>query len=174
MDWCKGLLLEEKFKHIVFIAGNHDFLFQDHPDIARAFYQNTPGLHYLENSGVSIGGVNFFGVPQQPWFYDWAFNVHRGTDAMRQVWAELPPNTDVLITHGPPRGYGDITREGSHVGCDDQLARIIEAKTKHVVCGHIHEGYGTYTVENSDCIIHNASTCTRKYNPTNPPLVFDI
>ena len=40
------------------------------------------------------------------------------------------------------------------------------------VFGHIHEGYGVYT--NEDTSFVNASICTRDYHPTNKPIIIDI
>lgn len=35
-----------------------------------------------------------------------------------QVWANLPKNIDVLITHGPPFGIHDLSEyNNSHSGC---------------------------------------------------------
>jgi hypothetical protein len=40
------------------------------------------------------------------------------------------------------------------------------------IFGHIHEGYGVTTDGHTKFI--NASTCTLRYKPVNPPIVFDI
>ena len=36
-----------------------------------------------------------------------------------QIWAKIPEGIDVLITHGPPLGRGDLTSHGMRVGCVD-------------------------------------------------------
>jgi len=64
------------FKHKIFIAGNHDFGFEVHHDIADEFKER--GIIYLFDSEVVIDGVKFYGSPWQPEFYDWAFNLPRG------------------------------------------------------------------------------------------------
>lgn len=61
--------------------------------------------------------------------------------------AVLPPEVpvDILVTHGPPHGTGDLTR-GRHVG-DQKLLEAVQ-KLEHPpvlwVVGHIHNSYGTY------------------------------
>ena len=60
------------FKHKIFIAGNHDFGFEMHTDIAEEFKEK--GIIYLFDTEVVIDGVKFYGSPWQPEFYDWAFN----------------------------------------------------------------------------------------------------
>jgi predicted phosphohydrolase len=52
-------------KHKVVIAGNHDFLFEREPVLARSMLTNAT---YLEDSGVTIEGVRFWGSPWQPRF----------------------------------------------------------------------------------------------------------
>jgi len=64
------------FKHKIFIAGNHDFGFETHTDIAEEFKER--GIIYLFDTEVVIDGVKFYGSPWQPEFYDWAFNLPRG------------------------------------------------------------------------------------------------
>lgn len=94
-------------RHKILVAGNHDWLFQHDPDGAAQLLRANPGITYLQDSGVEIEGVKFWGSPWQPWFCDWAFNLPRNGPALRQVWNKIPLDTEVLITHGPPRGMLD-------------------------------------------------------------------
>jgi len=59
-----------------------------------------------------------------------------------------------------------------NVGCTELLDRIDQLKLKAHIFGHIHEGYGEYLRGETRLI--NASTCTVRYAPTNPPIVFDL
>lgn len=164
-DWLGTL----PHPHKIVIAGNHDWAFQDEPEQARELLTNAI---YLEDSGIEIDGVRFWGSPWTPTFMDWAFMLERG-QPLRDVWALIPDNTDVLITHGPPLGYGDATFIGSsNVGCYDLLERIDALRLKAHVFGHIHEGYGVYQRRSTTLI--NASSCTEWYEPTNHPLDFEL
>jgi Icc-related predicted phosphoesterase len=124
----------------VFIAGNHDGLFETDPDVATSLV--PPGVTYLQDSGCEISGLHFWGSPVQPWFYDLAFNRQRG-DEINQHWKMIPMNTDVLVTHGP--AYGNLDRIGNSErgGCEMLRARILEISPRLHVCGHLHDGYGT-------------------------------
>ncbi|SDT01688.1 Predicted phosphoesterase [Halopseudomonas litoralis] len=158
-------------RHKIVIAGNHDWAFQDTPELARKALSNAI---YLEDNGVEIEGVRFWGSPWTPAFMDWAFMLDRG-QPLHDVWALIPENTDVLVTHGPPLGYGDTVDLGlgSHnVGCRDLLERIDELRLKAVIFGHIHEGYGVY--QRGGTPLLNASSCTERYEPYNPPIVLDL
>ncbi len=166
-DWLGTL----PHRHKIVIAGNHDWAFQETPQLSRHALTNAI---YLEDRGVEINGVQFWGTPWTPTFMDWAFMLERG-EPLYQKWQLIPDNTDVLITHGPPRGIGDEASVGfksQNVGCNDLLKRILELKLKAHVFGHIHEGYGEYVRGPTRLI--NASICTVRYRPTNPPIVLDI
>jgi predicted phosphodiesterase len=120
--------------------------------------------------------IKFYGTPWQPWFYDWAFNLPRLGDELKDKWAFIPEDTDVLITHGPPNGYGDLVNNwrqpNTNVGCELLLNRIIDIKPLINVFGHIHEGYGVEY--NDDTIFVNASICNSKYEPINKPIIIDL
>jgi predicted phosphohydrolase len=61
-------------RHKVVIAGNHDFFFERYPKEAKRLITNAD---YLNDSGILIDGFRIWGLPIQPWFYDWAFNRKR-------------------------------------------------------------------------------------------------
>jgi len=154
--------------HKVVIAGNHDFCFERTPAEAEALLSFAT---YLRDSETTIDGVRFWGSPWQPWFMDWAFNLQRGAE-IRAKWDLIPDGIDVLITHGPPRGHGDLMVSGEHVGCDDLLDALRRVKPRLHVFGHIHEGYGTSHEGETTCV--NASTCDVGYRPVNAPVVVDV
>ncbi len=91
----------------ILIAGNHDWCFQTRPNEARKLVTNAI---YLEDSGVTIGGLKFWGSPITPTFRNWAFNRDRGPDIAKH-WDLIPDDTDVLVTHGPPEGIFDTVIE---------------------------------------------------------------
>ncbi len=129
------------------------------------------GCGYLRDGAVTIEGVAFYGSPWQPAFLGWAFNLDRG-EALAAKWRAIPDDTDVLITHGPPAGIGDLCSNGDHAGCSDLLARVREVKPRYHLFGHIHEGYGVYPEGETTFV--NASICTASYQPTQAPIVVDL
>lgn len=153
----------------LFIAGNHDWpLYHGTPKQIQTVVSNAI---YLQDSGVDIDGVRFWGSPWQPEFMGWAFNLPRG-QALAAKWALIPDDTDVLVTHGPPFGILDQVIKGEHVGCGDLLAAVQRIKPKVHVFGHIHEAYGM--LEQNGTAFVNASVCTVRYRPTNPPIVVEL
>jgi hypothetical protein len=95
---------------------------------------------YLEDCATEIYGVKIYGTPWQPKFCGWAFNLERGQQLMEK-WDLIPDDTDVLITHTPPLGYGDLCATGDRAGCVDLLMSVQHRiRPKYHIYGHIHEG----------------------------------
>ena len=163
-DW----LGRQDFKHKVIIAGNHDFLFEREPEKARSLITNAI---YLEDSSTELEGIKIYGSPWQPWFFDWAFNLKRGPE-LADKWAMIPVDTDILLTHGPPMGYGDMTSRGQRVGCEDLLQRLDQLKVKFHCFGHIHEDCGKW--QRNETTLINASTCNLEYKAENPIWKFTL
>jgi len=155
-------------RHKIMIAGNHDWPLERTPNEAREL---LAGCGYLQDEAVAIDGVNFYGSPWQPRFLDWAFNLDRGP-LLAEKWALIPNDTDVLITHGPPRGHGDVCFNGERAGCADLLRRVRDVQPKFHLFGHIHEGHGRY--EDGATTFINASSCTLMYEPTQAPFVVEL
>lgn len=157
-------------RHKVFVAGNHDWAFEQQHALMVAHIPND--VHYLRDAGVWIDGRYFYGSPWQPEFCDWAFNLPRGPQLAAR-WDAIPDDTNVLVTHGPPMGILDEANWRRQVGCEDLRRRVAELpKLELHVFGHIHEAYGR--VEHAGVTYVNASTCTREYYPTNPPIIIDL
>jgi Icc-related predicted phosphoesterase len=151
-------------RHKVMIAGNHDRNFERQPE-TRALITNAI---YLEESGCTIEGLKFWGSPISPWFFDWSFNRQRGADIKRH-WDAIPRDTQVLITHGPPRGMLDTIRPGSGpLGCDDLAHAVAEVKPLLHVFGHIHGGYGVNREGITTFV--NASMVNEEYKTVHPPI----
>ncbi len=163
-DWLGKL----PHQHKLVIAGNHDFCLEQDPQTSEALLTNCV---YLRDRALTIAGIKFYGSPWQPEFCHLAFNLDRGSK-IRAKWDLIPQDTDVLITHGPPFGYGDRTAHEEVVGCLDLLAAVRVIQPKLHVFGHIHEGYGVFNNEHTTFV--NASTCDISYGPVNPPVIFDI
>ncbi|OLQ01616.1 Metallophosphoesterase domain-containing protein 1 [Symbiodinium microadriaticum] len=171
-------------KKKVLIAGNHDITFQEDYYVSRGAQRFHGGAHYnssqakgsltcctyLEDTSVEVQGYRIYGSPWQPDFNDWAFNLPRG-EALQKCWAAIPSDTDILVVHGPPAGYVDITPVGRK-GDVDLLAAIQNRSIPVVVTGHLHMGHGTAT--DGTTLFVNAATCTEEYAPIQPPIVFDL
>jgi len=168
-------------KHKVFVAGNHDWMFEKNPSLATDLLNqgilglsNTPKVTYLLDNIVEIEGLKIYGSPWQPRFYDWAFNLDRG-ETIKRKWDLIPEGLDVLITHGPAHGVQDQISPvlgGEHLGCEELMAAVNRVKPKIHVFGHIHGGYGKTQYANT--LFINASICDEAYKPIHEPIVIDL
>lgn len=154
----------------VLIAGNHDFMAERDPYLFNILMPKN--VIYLNDSGAEVGGIRIWGSPIQPWFFDWAFNRQRGED-IRKHWDLIPPDTDILLTHGPPYGILDVVaRDGRPVGCRDLLKKVTETPNIKIhAFGHIHEAYGQ--LEQNEQLFINASILDQHYNMVNQAVVVD-
>ncbi|CAN5924884.1 hypothetical protein BH11MYX4_BH11MYX4_48900 [soil metagenome] len=128
----------------IVVAGNHEVCLERSPAEARALLE---GLVYLEDSQAVVHGLVFYGAPWQPKFRIWAFGATRGAE-LASKWARIPDQVDVLVTHGPPHGFGDRVvwkDQQRRVGCADLLARVREVKPRLHLFGHIPQDPGQWT-----------------------------
>jgi Icc-related predicted phosphoesterase len=162
-------------KEVVACYGNHDYIGQRRPDMA-------PKLrwHMLTDQSVEVLGLKIYGSPWQPYFYDWAFNAPPGLEGeafLSTKWQNIPDDTDVIVVHGPPQGYGDVAPDGRTTGSPSLTARIFEIKPKLVVSGHIHSGYGQWTFSRDDATVGhivNASVLDESYRLKNKPIEIEL
>lgn len=154
-------------KHKVIIAGNHDFGFEREPALFRSLITNA---HYLQHEAIEIEGLKIFGSPYTPWFHNWAFNIQNPAE-MERLWAHIPDDTDVLITHGPPEGVLDMTDGGMGAGCGPLMRRIEQIQPRLHVFGHIHEAAGR---EQWKALFINACQLNRDYKPNGNVQVVDL
>ena len=113
--------------------------------------------------------VKVWGSPWQPEFYNWAFNLPRKGEELKNKWDLIPSDIDILITHGPSFGKVDkVIGQYDNLGCELLTERIQTIKPKIHVCGHIHSGYG-YVFDGQTHYI-NASVLDENYYFTQKPL----
>jgi Icc-related predicted phosphoesterase len=151
---------------VVACWGNHDFV-GEHPSL-------VPSLPWtlLHDTETTTNGVRIYGTPWVPGLPYWAFYAR---DVGLQARAEaIPDGLDVLMTHGPPFGYGDLiptslkqqTKYDNYNGVnagDAWLTAAIERTRPNVtVCGHIHEGRGRY-LTGGDHLLYNVAAVDAVY-----------
>ena len=163
-------------KYKIFVAGNHDWLFERDNRFARLLAANFE-IKYLQDSSVEIEGFKIYGSPWQPRYFDWAFNLMRGEE-IAEKWKLIPEDTDILITHGPPNGILDEVQRKLWVektGCEElrkKVEELAENSLKLHIFGHIHSGYGQ--TEKFGVKFVNASNCDEHYEPTQPPIIVEL
>lgn len=179
-DFGKWFSSIKGFKYKILVAGNHDQSFEGATNAqALEWLYNGPindSFTYLQDRAIILNidnrQVKVYGSPWQPYFFNWAFNLQRGND-LKQIWKQIPDDTTILITHGPPYGILDECQDGAIVGCQDLEERIQELKQlKLHVFGHIHEAYGIE--QRNGIYFANACSCTAEYKIKNLPIIVEI
>jgi uncharacterized protein len=117
----------------VVVPGNNESL-----DELRDACRGWETVRVLHGTGVTIGGVNFFGlgggVPVTPfgaWSYD--FSEEQAASLLKDF-----PAGGVLVSHSPPKGCLDVDGGGESRGSTAVRDLILTKKPALVVCGHIH------------------------------------
>jgi len=171
--------LKERFKHRIFIAGNHDFgLESDRQLILKSHFDRD--VIYLQDSGVELEGIKFWGSPWVNQFYNWAFMKEE--DDLALHWEAISDDTQVLITHGPPFGILDTNKDevDKETGIPDRcgsktlLDRVMQLPNlKHHIFGHIHD-HGGKDWQIGYKMFHNVAALNYMYRYQNAPTVIDV
>ena len=137
IDWYKEL--SPKYK--IYVAGNHDSSIEKKLVTKKDFEDN--GIIYLENDYVAIEGIKIFGSPYTPNFGNWSFM--RDRNKLDRFWCNaIHDDTDIVITHGPPKGILDKSenRDGLMECCGDKslLNKLLQVQPAYHLFGHIHNG----------------------------------
>lgn len=150
-------------RKVIGIAGNHDFVFQ------KSKIGDTLPWTYLKDSETDFEDLRIWGLPWVPNLPGWAF--YAPAEPLKAKHDLIPKGIDIVLSHGPPRNYGDLSFMGHiHVGCKSANDMLERVKPKVFVNGHIHEGYGDYVYRCQHgwiTKIYNVSYVNQEYTPCN-------
>lgn len=183
---------QQEMAHKFVIAGNHDEEAQDTTLMKKLF--GNHGISYLKDSYNVYWGQSkafkIYGTPYTPEFCGWHFMEYE--HELRERYAKIPDDTNILITHGPPANILDqsgitisyewdpITlsekriRENNRAGSTALAMRIQQLPAlKLNVFGHIHAGRGVLR-QDGVCYV-NASCLGENYEPVqDTAIVIDL
>ena len=139
-------------------------------------FNDCPKLVILNDKCYTLNEFKIVGTPWSVTFGgNWAFN--KQDKDLKPIYENIPEDTDILLSHGPPFGYGDkcpsfpYPEIEENVGSISLIEEIKKRNIKLVCFGHIHEGYGIYERQNT--LLINGSYVNSQYSPTNAPLEVD-
>jgi Icc-related predicted phosphoesterase len=93
-------------------------------------------------------------------------------DDRKSLYAQIPREIDVLISHGPPFGILDTEhRFGQHDGCRELLKTVNRLRPKLHVFGHIHGACGVFETDHTTFV--NASRLGL-HGTDDGPFVFEM
>ena len=126
-------------RYKILVAGNHESLMSGFGKLMRRKIPSN--IAYLEDARTTIQGLKFWGSPRTVGF-QWMAFTHRKIDRPERIWAAIPDDTDVLVTHGPPHGILDRNHGGQHIGDRDLLERVQQIRPRLHLFGHVHDSNG--------------------------------
>lgn len=171
--WYGALPIPNK----VFVPGNHSTA------IEKGLVKPTdyPAVHFLIHQQLEWSGLKLFGSPYTPTFFDWAYMRERSE--LDEVWATIPDDIDILMTHGPPKGILDVTRDMEsenmiHVG-SKSLRKHVEQRIKPLyhAFGHIHDEQSVQNfgqVQYNETLYMNCSCCNLAGRLKNNGIVVEV
>jgi Icc-related predicted phosphoesterase len=153
--------------HKVITCGNHEYAIDTNPDLRKLITNAT----ILINESVIVGPAKIWGSPLTQ-HHDTAFGRSNASDRI-QVYNNIPLDTDIVITHGPPYGVLDADETYPGPSGDRELrAAIIRVKPILHVFGHAHSGYGVR--QSKDTTFVNAALFGWSGELENRPFVFEV
>lgn len=170
-DFCQWFKTTSAYP--IYVAGNHDvcldpgYTSQASRETALNIIMDN-GIHYLEDAEVVVHGLKIYGSPWTPSFMDWAFQFNRNSHELEKIWAKIPNDTDILVTHGPPHGRADYSFR-RNVGCELLRKRVDIIKPKIHAFGHVHAGAGVMMRDGT--LFINAACLDELYDQGNHPFL---
>ena len=110
-------------KYKIITDGNHDL----YPEKISKLITNAV---YLQHQLLEIENIRIWGTSWQFWLYNQIQRKKNQANPL-ELWKEVPSGIDILITHFPPYGIGDLTRSGNHLGSKDLFTALRRIKPKY-------------------------------------------
>lgn len=170
LEWYSSLPCSLK----IYIPGNHDTSIEAN----LINLKDYPEITFLLHDSLRLeDGTRIFGSPYTPDFCDWAFNVPR--DKLTRYWDIIPEDTDILVTHGPPKYILDATRGESHGDLSLYKHVTERIKPKVHIFGHFHDelnhlNSGIRVLNGLHTRFINASIVDNRHRAVNIPIVVEV
>jgi predicted phosphohydrolase len=158
--------------HKIMVAGNHDRWIENNPKDFRELLKDYPDIIYLEDEFVVVDGLKIYGTPHTKVFYNWAFN--RTEDQLTELFAKIPNDIHILVSHAPQRDVLDRLMDNQRVGELPLQQKMWQLrKLKLHVFGHLHDSFGLVKPYNKYVSV-NASQVDEEYRLKNFPIIVNI
>lgn len=166
---CQLVMKRQSIAHIICTLGNHDWIAEE--ELQDIYAELPPNIHLLMDNEVTIAGLKFWGTPWSNQFMNWAWM--NDPEKLQAVYEKIPADVDVILSHQPPLGAGSTFHDiwsgkTGEIGSAQLRDAITRVQPSAVVCGHIHSGFGEYTLNGTN--VYNVSYVNEQYRPENQPV----
>lgn len=162
-----GWFGRQDYQTILVTGGNHDLALETALTRTKQPFRNA---RYMQDERLTVEGLEIYAAPWVPELASHAFYLD--DDALRDKWAAIPADLDILITHVPPTGILDRSSRGHSHGCP-HLAAEIERIAPRLHCfGHVHASAGQARI--GDTLFVNASSAISGERDVRAPLVIEV
>lgn len=189
MQWFKETWLPWRHKQpaewCLLTWGNHDYCGQalHAREGADVWFDDKTVAMVDDDIELDSGNASGLRVWLTPWssqFRDWAFMAEE--DELEKKYATIPEGIDILVSHQPPKGYGDtmiyeLNKGWELLGSVALLNAVQRVKPRVLICGHIHSGFGYGRMPLGDgkvCDVYNVAHVDEQYKPVHQPTVIDL
>lgn len=173
IPWCNNLPCEK----VVFIAGNHDFLFQRHEDRVRMALEGQDKIVYLNCEYYEYKGKIIYGTPWCKPFGNWAFmeTIDKSEERYKDV-----EHFNILMSHDASYGISDVLlqkdcwwADGTHIGNHALRNLVDKVKPQLALAGHLHSCQHEKTMH-GNTEVYCVSLLNENYEMVYEPLYIDL
>jgi hypothetical protein len=123
------------------------------PTECQQLLNKSPSILWLKHEAATIKlesptgprtTFKIFGSPYSPENGMWAFRYT--PEEAAQFWDRIPLDSDIVVTHTPPKYHRDETAQRRAAGCEGLRNALWRVRPRVAICGHVHEGRGAERV----------------------------
>lgn len=121
---------------LLYVPGNHDTAYEEHP---------PEGCIPLDGRLLEYQGLRIIGLGGSLRYNDRVYGFTEQEMRWRTfklaLRAKFSGGADIVVTHAPPRGYGDL-EDFAHQGFEVFNVALEMLEPRYLLHGHVHMEYG--------------------------------